>query len=866
MYTEPASFQPGTNLQFPAGESTERVSEVGNTKTFLGNPSRLVSSLSLDYEDDSKLFKPIDINGKPIQTAITSRCVLSSGAEFTHDDPNEKVDSCVQKSNIMNGGNDGVGIGAGFPVLFDSIFKKVSYHDKCVFRDHIKSLHQITPPYNAFPKSLSTKPFAEQFAEKTIHWLQLVNTPYDQRGSVTTSFCHQADNCWAEEEKRLGIFYREDYLALELRKLTKSIYLGAHSLPEYFDTMNRRSFVARDNGHKPSECLNAFFHGPTTADCAMTLLACQYRAIETIIGTDEFDRIFGAPISKFRISCDLFSHISHVYESFQELAKEGESLKLTDFSNPLHHLFNYLEFYKGSGSTEQSEQQIKKGDFLYIQGVEGYDLKHANGRSVGFNLVCTGQNSSGQNLYLGFGPGVFDEPKTYDQVKKILIDGYNKPQTPETIFAIKEGRTNYTERASDILPYDHPIGGILIAARFNTEFWEYFLSQCDQVWHRQPLLSVTATMEPKPVHYGSELHTENLDADIDQYKPYSTQQELMHEKALKFTHAVINNQGEARCKKSMGLFLTGSPGIGKTHLCAAVTKKAAKYGVNTLYLDADKLGELYQHLQADIVRWYVKIDEMLAGKDLVVIDDARSDGFSKQLLAKTMKHVMNYDKAIMVSSNHHIPVKAAFPCNIDPLTDYAHNFLYLSDLQGDSHRSRWWHSPEVQAADAISQLAQYHGRNAAAVITEHAVSIDELVRVLSIPAEQIRQVGSPFLPGRYVVSPDYDLRDLTKTQHQAVFMECDVTDDDTHIKQFLNVIQRVHNEGLKLVVKTNDRLLLLKSVRVFLNQPYLSLNYNEVCVRERLAHMFPDFAEFGLQDQLKQQVCRERLVGTHSAM
>ncbi|WP_252178685.1 ATP-binding protein [Endozoicomonas sp. 4G] len=806
MDIKPTGLQSGTYSQ-PGAEGVES-SEIAQSSTtkFSVNPSRFVSSLPLGSEPELKPLSAIDTNFKARRTGtpVSSRCVSHSSSDDE----------------------------------MESDLNTVPDYDFSLWNKHLNAIRPIKPACKPFPKSLSTEPVAEQFAKHTIHWLQLVNTPYAKRDSVKTRFYHQVDNrnFRVEENKRLGVFYPKDYRDHELPALSKSCRFGFHSLPEYFDTKHVLSFVSKDNGHKPSECLNAFFHGPTTADCATTLFACQYRAIETIIGSSEFDRIFGAPVSKFRIPANLFGHIS---QSSGLCALKGKYIDPINLSNPLYRLFNYLEFCTDSWSTEQSEQEIEKGDILYIEGVKDYHLKHASGSAVGFNLVCTGQNSSGQNLYLGFGPNEFYEPKTYDQVKKILIDGYNKPQSPETILAIKEGKTNYTERASDTVPYDHPIGGITITARFNTDLWDLFLFQCDQVWHRQPLLSVTTTMKPKPVYQGSKFHTENLDADIDQFEHRSTQQELMYETARKFTHAVIHNQGEA--SKPMGLFLTGSPGLGKTHLCVAVTKKAADYGLNTLYLDADKAGDLYQCFQGN--EWDSKIEGMLAGKDLVVIDDANGGYFSNQLLAKTMKHVIAENKAIMVSSNHHIPVKAASPDYIDPITGYAQNFLYLSDLQGDGYRSQWWHSPEVQAADALSQLAQYQGRNAAGVITEQAVSIDETAKVLGIPAKQIRQVGHPYLPGKAVVSQDYHFSHLSKTEHQAVFMECNVTRDSAHITQFLNVIQKVHDEGLKLVVKTNDRLLLLKRVLNF-----LQLDRNkEIRIRERLEHMFPDFAESGQQ-------------------
>lgn len=238
-----------------------------------------------------------------------------------------------------------------------------------------------------------------------------------------------------------------------------------------------------------------------------------------------------------------------------------------------------LEYLKLTSSVSNtgklSELDIKQGDILYIQGVDSYCEKHKTGDAIGFNLICTGQNSSGHNLYLGFGPDNFVKPKTYDQVKKILIDGYNKPQSPETICAIEEGETGYAQLSGQILPYDHPIVGITLAFRFSTMRWEYFLSQSDQAWHKQPPLPVTPTMAPKPVHHASPFPAENLVADLDQFKHRSPQQERMKEVALRFTHAVLNNQGKALDKKPMGLFLTGSPGLGKTHLCVAVARKAA---------------------------------------------------------------------------------------------------------------------------------------------------------------------------------------------------------------------------------------------------------------------------------------------------
>ena len=735
-------------------------------------------------------------------------------------------------------------------------------HDCFVLRDHFAALRTITVPHVHFPKSLSNAPLAEQLAEKTIHWLQLSNTPYNERDSVVTRYYGPSRKPTREFEcellfeherletrKKLGAFYCQDYQAHELPNLIQSSRLGQHSLPNYFDRVTTLySFVAKGNGHTPSECLDAFFHGPTIADCASALLACQYRAFETIIGTDEFNRIFDTPVSRFRIACNLF-HDDSVNPECMPIS--FESLKPIDYINPLYKLFGDLQFMRQSSSDpvaeKLTESDIKKGDILYIWGVESYNAKHKIGPSAGFNLICTGQNSSGHNLYLGFCPEKFDEPKTYDQVKKILIDGYNKPQSPETTSAIKEGKTSYAQWADHTLPYDHPIVGITVALRFCKFRWQYYSSLYDKAWHQQPLLPVAPVLESRPVDHGSPFPSENLVADFDHFESGSSQQELMKLTALKFTHAVINNLDETQHKKPMGLFLTGSPGLGKTYLCVAVAKKAADYGVKTLYIDAEKVGSLINDFAGDKAQWNKEIDEMLAGKELVVLDDANHEfGCTQIFLAKTMTHVMTANAAVMVSSNHPISVKDLTPGFVDPLTKDAHNFFYLSDLQGESHRPRWWHSPEIQVADALSQLGQYQGCKAAGAIIEDVVSTDDIAKILSIPVGQIRQVGHYFLPGIQRYSPDFFFSDLSKTEHQAVFMECHITGDESHyccdkIEQFLNVIQRVHDEGLKLVIRTNNCRQFLETVRGCLSKD-ISLRKDKIRIIDRLKHMFPDFS------------------------
>ena len=860
MNIQPAGLQSG--IPYQSEDSDSDSTTTSSSTTLSSTPpvspsSSAYSTISSDSSELAEISTPAVFSGHlvsdvqpPLKKGIADTEGTSHGSRKRPADLSES--ESVKRRKVYD-----YTITTGDPIVSRLDTKASPYHnyDRVALRYHFAALSTITVPHQHLPKSMSNAPLAEQFAENTVRRLQLTNTPYAKRNSVETSYYAPRDvkpgARWQLPEKlttikRLGIFYAQDYQARELPGFSNSRLLGVHSLPKYFDRERINSFVEEGSEHTPSECLNAFFHGPTIAECATTLLACMYRAIETTIGTDQFNRIFGTPVSTFRIARSLFQDSGITLE---DLPDRFGDIQPIDITNPLYCLFDDLQFMRQSSSDpvrrKLSESDIKKGDILYISGIENYCAKHKFGDHAGYNLICTGQNSSGQNLYLGFDPDNFGAPKTYDQVKNILIDNYNKPQSCETIAAIKRGESSYAQLTDHILPHDHPIVGITAALRFSVSRWKYFASQYDRSWHQQPLLSVPSAVVPKSVDHGSPFPSENIDADFDHFEPGSPQQELMKLTALKFTHAVINNLGEARHKKPMGLFLAGSPGIGKTHLCVAVAKKAAEYGVNTLYIDAIKVCNLIQDFAGDETRWENKVEAIFAGKDLLVIDDVNHElGCAPNLLTKAMKHVLTANAAVMVSSNHPVPVKDATSGFIDPLTENAHNFICLSDLQGESRRCRWWQSPEVQATDALSQLGQYQGCKSAAVITENTLLIDDIVRALNISVGKIRRVGHYFWPGVVRLSPDFYFSDLSRTKHQAVFMECHIVGDEFEqymIEQFLNVIQRVHDEGLKMVIKTNNRQQFVDAVLGFLNESN-SFEGSELRIIDRLKHMCPDFS------------------------
>ena len=122
-------------------------------------------------------------------------------------------------------------------------------YDNLVLQGHFSALNTITAPHQHFPKSISNTSLAQQFTEHTVRWLQLANTPYAERNSVIVSHYSPGGRYGVRqplmERKSLGVFYSEDYQAQELPELSKSMCLGLHSLPKYFDRKIQRQLCIR---------------------------------------------------------------------------------------------------------------------------------------------------------------------------------------------------------------------------------------------------------------------------------------------------------------------------------------------------------------------------------------------------------------------------------------------------------------------------------------------------------------------------------------------------------------------------------------------------------------------------------------------
>ncbi|MBT5953334.1 hypothetical protein HOG98_01305 [bacterium] len=204
---------------------------------------------------------------------------------------------------------------------------------------------------------------------------------------------------FAEHSYDKGMWYNEDY--------KRDI---GHSIDEMNCFGNPNYFINQDNDCleptiKPSIALDRLMNSLSFLDCGLGLQCAVFGGFRWAMGQVPFDIVFDQALSPFYLSKNFFG------------ASDDDRSNLS-LKNPLYRLYDRVEF--------ETISDVKVGDICYIQGVLNYSSRHPKGHLAGYNVICTGENYDGEPLFMGIGHKLFDRPKSYDDLKRILLDGYNE--------------------------------------------------------------------------------------------------------------------------------------------------------------------------------------------------------------------------------------------------------------------------------------------------------------------------------------------------------------------------------------------------------------------------------------------------------
>jgi hypothetical protein len=272
-------------------------------------------------------------------------------------------------------------------------------------------------PADKEPRQLLVESYLNNFAD---------NRLIDSRDlfELMSSYNRSYEMRETRELEKSGMYYAQDYIdkyfpgksTFAITAVSNSKYwdIGVNTV---FDQTLISYFQSYDYV-KPSDALKSFIKGPTITDCANTIQISVYHLIYNLIGEEAFDQVFGNLLTPFVVTPTLFEQLTKGERRVYQGTKYEPVL-----GNPLDVLFDIIE--------RPTLESLQDQDILYIKGVPEYDSKHISGGSTGWNLIC-GRKGSEEPKFIGFGPIKFSEPLTYQGIKRLLIDGYNKEQNVDT--------------------------------------------------------------------------------------------------------------------------------------------------------------------------------------------------------------------------------------------------------------------------------------------------------------------------------------------------------------------------------------------------------------------------------------------------
>jgi DNA replication protein DnaC len=612
-------------------------------------------------------------------------------------------------------------------------------------------------------------------------------------------------NYESRNPKEIGMWYGSDYSKLVNKNDDSNQFIGFANDKYWNITVSTRysnqlvSYFQSFDYIKPSDALKSFIIGPTFTECANVIQVTIYHHILNLVGEDEFNDLFGNLLTPFIITPTLYTPIEIIKR--KELNEEYEPI----MENPLYFLCDKIE--------DISLESLRNNDIVYIEGISKYKFKHFSGDLIGYNLICLRPSISSDPKFIGFGPNIFNgEAKTYDDIRKILINGYNQKQDNNTKNIIKT-RLKLDDKLmetlaktamlfeNDIVTDDVPIKGITHILRFNQDNLKRFRKSKKQEWYKESDIKLTTLIENK-VEINLLLDSfsfETNNATFDNYISTPQLDKIFNYMKL-FALKIVTKPTEPEYGP-IGIILSGTPGIGKTHLSVSVAKFVSTYGKKVTFVDADYIN-----------RGVPDLSSKFSDSDLIILDDINSEYDGAAVFVRAaLSYVIENNKALLYTSNNIIPIiQTNLPIFFGYDHPYAKNFIAINNINADSYRKPWTEEnlESLSNEEKYKLLHNYSGGQSAGIIIE-TDDIDEQKYI-----EEYNGFTENLFPIRIVrIHPD-NVTDLI--EYKIIIIS---VNEYHKVRALLKILPEIHNKGIKVIVLT-------KSVEEFKNEITKNLKYD----------------------------------------
>jgi DNA replication protein DnaC len=603
----------------------------------------------------------------------------------------------------------------------------------------------------------------------------------------------------------------------------------------FWDARYHGAFFKLKDGALPSSALKSFFQGLTFPDCGNVIQAVIYLYILNKYGEAVFNTVFGFPNVQLLITQILF-------REFTSNNKENP------VGNPLFFIFDTIVNVAKQGDLSQLEH----GDIVYIKGVEQYESKHISGFFPGFNIIAVKPNPSDELKFIGFDPDLFNKgPITFEELRKILVDAYNEEQSEEArkfIAIHKERAETDGDRLNKIkadmadmlkddkIDEDSPIIGLQRAIRLNTDKLDEFIGRMmkKNAWYETELPEDFEYRVSKiPPRYVTPIPSENTDSTFDNYRVTSDTHQSLLDIFKRFSHAVYTKPDEP-----LVLIVSGSVGIGKTHLSISLTKFMGEHGKKVLFVDENYISNYYQSNNAKYPWRTLGFSRWVDNCDLIIYDDINSIyGSGATFLEEAYSYIFTRKKALLVTSNIHLNVFNEYiPYYMSFESPYVKNTLVINDIKLESFRKTWRLSDDDTL---IQQLYEYEGKNTAGIILQK-IDLAECITKYKESGgveDTIYIVKEPYRYQR--VFDLYIGQDNNIEKHNLYIMN--VSEKNEYIEQFINLVQKYYNNKKKIIIITQMTLDNLVHRLINVLNGYLLIN-RKPKILDRVKVIFPQLA------------------------
>ena len=569
--------------------------------------------------------------------------------------------------------------------------------------------------------------------------------------------------------------------------------------------------------------------------CAMDCLKKKIHqdlSVKTLVKTSKFDR------SKFDMSkFDMSKFVMSKFETSEvdnciivgqgEIAltdSENKSYILTTFGlGPCHCLIIY--------NTEN-----KKGILAHIDSLSKLNILHNVFTYIDIKQI------SDVNIYIISGDGdgynntlekIKDKLKILGLLDKIIYTNIGEGVSRASINTLTgEFSTTKLCKGYQYTKFTIPITRERELKKIYG--FDNFIDFHEQSWYNTPdyengVIDGSNKLEPEKIYDYPQESRGNLFENYTALLP--EQQELLN-LSKKFANKVV---GQRKQDGPFFFVISGSPGIGKTHLSVSISKYVSDYGKKVIFINSKTISNIFQYYEGKYMNAH--FDNWVKDKDLIIMDDINNIyGIQQLFFEEAFKYTCLNGKALLITSN--IDVNKLFE-KLYPVDFNINCVKIFSSLVKKSKRKPWTTSI-LDLENSWQKLCDYSGEQASGILIlqEDDRELlqyyeDEYKKCNKKENIKIRKTGNPMKVKPWGVSVD-DL--YVDNAHLSDVVITKVFNRD-EIDQFCVLIHIAHNHGIKLIV-------LIKSIDDFTTLLNKKLNFfldvdENIRLYDRIRIIFP---------------------------